>query len=109
MAVKPRLRYLTLCGGVSAQSQIKGLRAGVDIAARAIDVPRISHVINSDMPDTTEAYSRRIGHTGRMTQLGTALSLGTLEDKPMFFTIEQILGSALEKREQAGFEAGKWI
>jgi hypothetical protein len=41
-----------------------------DIAARGIDVSQISHVINYDMPDTAEAYTHRIGRTGRMEKRG---------------------------------------
>jgi ATP-dependent RNA helicase RhlE len=75
-----------------------------DIAARGIDVSRISHVINFDMPDTAVAYTHRIGRTGRMTKRGTALSLATQEDLPMIRTIERLLGRSLERRRLAGFE-----
>ena len=77
-----------------------------DIAARGIDVSQISHVINYDMPDTADAYTHRIGRTGRMTRLGTALSLVTRDDQPMVRTIEQLLGRSLEQRKLAGFDAG---
>jgi ATP-dependent RNA helicase RhlE len=75
-----------------------------DIAARGIDVSKISHVINFDMPDTAEAYTHRIGRTGRMTDLGTAFSLVTQEDLPMIRTIERLLGAPLERRSVTGFE-----
>lgn len=74
-----------------------------DIAARGIDVSQITHVINYDMPDTAVAYTHRIGRTGRMTKLGTAISLVTQDDLPMVRTIERLLGSSLERRRQAGF------
>jgi ATP-dependent RNA helicase RhlE len=77
-----------------------------DIAARGIDVSQITHVINYDMPDTADAYTHRIGRTGRMAKLGTALSLATQEDLPMVRTIERLLGRSLERRKHAGFEAG---
>jgi ATP-dependent RNA helicase RhlE len=73
-----------------------------DIAARGIDVSRISHVINYDMPDTAVAYTHRIGRTGRMEKLGTALTFATQEDLPMIRTIERLLGSSLERRQPAG-------
>jgi ATP-dependent RNA helicase RhlE len=76
-----------------------------DIAARGIDVTRISHVINFDMPDTAIAYTHRIGRTGRMAKLGTALSLATQDDLPMIRTIERLLGRSLERRRLAGFDA----
>jgi ATP-dependent RNA helicase RhlE len=75
-----------------------------DIAARGIDVSQVSHVINYDLPDTADAYTHRIGRTGRMERLGTALSLVTQEDLPMLRTIERLMGSALERRELSGFE-----
>ncbi len=75
-----------------------------DIASRGIDVSRISHVINYDMPDTAEAYTHRIGRTGRMENLGTAFSLVTREDQGMVRTIERLLGSKLERRRIDGFE-----
>jgi ATP-dependent RNA helicase RhlE len=74
-----------------------------DIAARGIDVSQITHVINYDLPDTAVAYTHRIGRTGRMTNLGTAISLVTQEDVPMVRTIERLLGRSLERRRQAGF------
>jgi ATP-dependent RNA helicase RhlE len=69
-----------------------------DIAARGIDVSKITHVINFDMPDTAVAYTHRVGRTGRMTNLGTAFSLVTEEDLPMLRTIERLLGHSLERR-----------
>jgi len=69
-----------------------------DIAARGIDVSLISHVINYDMPDTAIAYTHRIGRTGRMAKLGTALTLATQDDLPMIRTIERLLGRSLERR-----------
>jgi len=76
-----------------------------DIAARGIDVSQISHVINFDMPDTADAYTHRIGRTGRMSRQGTALTLVTQDDLPMVRTIERLLGRSLEKRKLAGFDA----
>ena len=70
-----------------------------DIAARGIDVSRISHVINYDIPDTAEAYTHRTGRTGRMEHLGTALSLVTSEDMHMVRTIERLMGQTLERRK----------
>jgi ATP-dependent RNA helicase RhlE len=74
-----------------------------DIAARGIDVSKITHVINYDMPDTAIAYTHRIGRTGRMANLGTALSFATQDDLPKVRTIERLLGYSLARRQLAGF------
>jgi ATP-dependent RNA helicase RhlE len=72
-----------------------------DIAARGIDVSQITHVVNYDMPDTAVAYTHRIGRTGRMTRLGTALTFATQDDRPMIRAIERLLGYSLERRRLA--------
>lgn len=68
-----------------------------DIAARGIDVANVSHVINFDMPSTTEAYTHRIGRTGRATKLGAAFTLITHSDKHQVRAIERQLKQDLEK------------
>jgi ATP-dependent RNA helicase RhlE len=98
------------------QQAMDGFRSGrvqvmvaTDIAARGIDVSDITHVINYDMPDTGDAYTHRIGRTGRMAQRGTALSLATPADLPMIHTIEGVLGGTLERRKANGFEGGAFL
>jgi ATP-dependent RNA helicase RhlE len=93
------------------QEALDGFRSGrvqvlvaTDIAARGIDVSKITHVINFDMPNTAEAYTHRIGRTGRMENLGTALTLVTQEDLPMLRTIERLLGYSVERRKISGLE-----
>jgi ATP-dependent RNA helicase RhlE len=93
------------------QAALDGFRAGkyqilvaTDIAARGIDVSSISHVINYDMPDTAEAYTHRIGRTGRAAKTGDAFTLVTHEDADMVRTIERILDSKLERRSLPGFD-----
>lgn len=75
-----------------------------DIAARGIDISMISHVVNFDMPDTAEAYTHRIGRTGRMENSGMALTFVTPEDTQMVRTIERMMGCKLERREMEGFD-----
>ena len=91
------------------QAALDGFREGAfqilvatDIAARGIDVARISHVINYDMPDTAEAYTHRIGRTGRAAKTGEAFTLVTSEDAAMVRTIERGLGAPLERRTLPG-------
>jgi ATP-dependent RNA helicase RhlE len=75
-----------------------------DIAARGIDVSTISHVINYDMPDTVDAYTHRIGRTGRAARTGDAFTLVTREDEPLVREIERTLGAKLDRRKVAGFD-----
>jgi len=75
-----------------------------DIAARGIDVTNISHVINYDIPSTTDAYIHRIGRTGRATRSGDAYTLVTGEDKVMVRAIEKVLGGPIERRTVDGFD-----
>jgi ATP-dependent RNA helicase RhlE len=96
------------------QAAIRGFRSGsyrvlvaTDIAARGIDISQISHVINYDMPDTTEAYTHRVGRTGRAEKTGDAFSLVTHEDEAMVSSIEAVLGTRLERRRLNGFDYQK--
>jgi ATP-dependent RNA helicase RhlE len=74
-----------------------------DIAARGIDVQQISHVINYDVPDTSDAYIHRIGRTGRAERSGTAFTLMTPDDSAQVRAIERALGDSLERRHLADF------
>jgi ATP-dependent RNA helicase RhlE len=74
------------------------IMVATDIAARGIDISGISHVINFDMPDTVEAYTHRIGRTGRMMHRGTALTLATPEDRSLLNHIERAVGGRIEKK-----------
>ncbi len=113
--IKAGLPATSLQGNLSQkrrQEAMDNFRSGrarilvaTDIAARGLDVSQITHVINYDMPDTADAYTHRIGRTGRMARLGTALSLVTQDDLSMVRTIERLLGRSLEKRKLTGFEA----
>ena len=75
-----------------------------DIAARGIDVSNISHVINYDMPDCSDAYIHRIGRTGRIGNSGEAFTLITSEDMPMVRTLERLLHAPLERRTLESFD-----
>ena len=77
-----------------------------DVASRGIDVADIAHVINFDMPDTPEAYTHRVGRTGRAQQTGEALTLAEPEDEIMVRQIERVLGEPIERRRLADFNYG---
>ncbi|MEJ2146802.1 MAG: DEAD/DEAH box helicase [Acidobacteriota bacterium] len=66
-----------------------------DIAARGIDVEKVSHVINYDMPNTADAYTHRIGRTGRSERTGTAISFVTPEDREILRAVEKVMGNAI--------------
>ena len=63
-----------------------------DVAARGIDVPRITHVLNIDMPYDPESYVHRIGRTGRAGREGRALLLVTPRERRMLQVIERVTG-----------------
>ncbi|MDO8490505.1 MAG: DEAD/DEAH box helicase [Dehalococcoidia bacterium] len=93
------------------QAALNGFRNGsfkilvaTDIAARGIDVLRISHVINYDMPDGTDAYIHRIGRTGRIGQNGDALTFVTGEDNAAVKDLERLLNTRLERHSLPGFD-----
>ncbi|MDD2500096.1 MAG: DEAD/DEAH box helicase [Geobacter sp.] len=93
------------------QAAMDGFRNGTyqilvatDIAARGIDVSQVSHVINYDIPDTSEAYIHRIGRTGRAARNGDAFTMITDEDTAMVKAIERTLGTAIERRTVDGFD-----
>jgi ATP-dependent RNA helicase RhlE len=97
----------------SRQATMNGFRNGTfrilvatDIAARGIDVTQISHVINYDIPNTTDAYIHRIGRTGRAAKTGDAYTLVTGADGVMVRDIEKVLGSQIERRKVDGFDYG---
>jgi len=93
------------------QEAISGFRSGkykilvaTDIAARGIDISEISHVINYDMPDTVDAYTHRIGRTGRAARTGEAYTFATLPDSDFVRSIEHVLGEKLERRRLENFD-----
>lgn len=88
------------------QRAMDGFRSGkvsilvaTDIAARGIDVSEISHVINFDIPDTVDAYTHRIGRTGRAEKSGDAFTFITHDDKDMLRRIERVLKQTIKVLE----------
>ncbi len=77
-----------------------------DIAARGIDVSGISHVINFDVPNTPEAYTHRIGRTGRSEREGQACTFVTTADESWVRATEKMIGSSIQRRHVAGFDSG---
>ncbi len=75
-----------------------------DVAARGIDVQGVSHVINFDVPNTPNAYTHRIGRTGRAEREGQALTFVTRDDGAWLRATERQLGNAIPRRTVEGFE-----
>ena len=70
-----------------------------DVAARGLDVQRISHVINYDIPSDVEAYVHRIGRTGRAGREGDAILFAANRERRLLRAIEKATGNAIEKME----------
>jgi len=77
-----------------------------DVAARGIDVPGISHVINFDAPRGAEDYVHRIGRTGRAGRTGIAVTLLGHRDRHLMRTIERHTGSPMRVAVIPGLEQG---
>ncbi len=75
-----------------------------DVAARGLDVPRISHVINYDVPYDTEAYVHRIGRTGRAGREGNAILFVAPREKRMLQQIERATKHKIEMLEMPSTE-----
>ena len=107
-------RVASLQGDLSQsrrQAALDGFRTGAvkilvatDIAARGIDILHISHVINYDMPENTDAYIHRIGRTGRVNKSGDALTFVTSADTAMVSSLERILSNKIERRMLENFD-----
>jgi len=115
--VRSGYRVTSLQGNLSQnqrQAALTGFRNGsikilvaTDIAARGIDVLSISHVINYDMPESTDDYIHRIGRTGRVDKNGDALTFVTGADADKILALERILDAPLERLTLKGFDYTK--
>src|SRR6201993_3527734 len=88
------------------ESTITALREGgidilvaTDVAARGLDVERISHVLNYDIPHDTESYVHRIGRTGRAGRSGTALLFVSPRERHLLKAIEKATRQTLTEAE----------
>ncbi len=75
-----------------------------DVAARGIDVPGLTHVINFDLPRQAEDYVHRIGRTGRAGLEGTAVSLANHSERGTIRSIARFTGNEIEARVLPGLE-----
>lgn len=70
-----------------------------DVVARGLDVERVSHVVNYDIPYDTESYVHRIGRTGRAGRTGDAILFISHREKRLLFAIEKATKQAIEKMD----------
>jgi ATP-dependent RNA helicase RhlE len=75
-----------------------------DIAARGLDINRLPHVVNYELPHVPEDYVHRIGRTARAGQEGHAVSLVCVDEKQMLGNIERMLKCEIEKVVIPGYE-----
>jgi ATP-dependent RNA helicase RhlE len=101
--VQAGLAAVALHGNKAQNARVRALDAfrngkvrilvATDIAARGIDVPNISHVINYELPNEPESYVHRIGRTARAGAGGSALSFCDHSERPHLQAIERLMRS----------------
>jgi ATP-dependent RNA helicase DeaD len=99
-------RAQALHGGMSQEQRdrvIKQLKShaadllvATDVAARGLDIPRLSHVVNYDVPNAPEAYVHRIGRTGRAGREGVAITLVEPREHRLLRNLEKLAGQRIE-------------
>ncbi len=75
-----------------------------DIAARGIDIDKLPHVVNFELPNVAEDYVHRIGRTARAGQEGHAVSLVCVDELKLLSDIEKLLGTNIEKVNLPGYD-----
>ncbi|MCX2980619.1 DEAD/DEAH box helicase [Halieaceae bacterium IMCC14734] len=90
---------------------LAGFKAGdvrvlvaTDIAARGIDIDKLPHVVNFELPNIPEDYVHRIGRTARAGQQGNAMSLVCVDELKLLRDIEKLLGKNIEKINLPGYD-----
>jgi superfamily II DNA/RNA helicase len=69
-----------------------------DVAARGLDIPQVSHVLNYDLPGSPEDYVHRIGRTGRAGRSGVAVSFIAEDERYLVRDIERVIGKRLDPK-----------
>jgi ATP-dependent RNA helicase RhlE len=77
-----------------------------DVAARGIDVSKVSHVVHFDVPRSSEDYIHRSGRTGRAGETGEVITFISPAEEAEFAAIEKAIGSTIERETMPGFDPG---
>ncbi len=78
-----------------------------DVAARGIDIAKLPHVVNYELPRSSADYVHRIGRTGRAGRSGLAVSLISGEENNALRQVEKLIGIKIAQGRIAGFEAAE--
>jgi ATP-dependent RNA helicase DeaD len=99
-------RAQALHGGMSQEQRDRVLKqfkshavellVATDVAARGLDIDKLSHVVNYDVPNAPEAYVHRIGRTGRAGREGVAITLAEPREHRLLRNIEKLTGQRIE-------------
>jgi ATP-dependent RNA helicase RhlE len=115
---KDGIRATAIHGNKSQGARTKALaqfKAGkvrvlvaTDIAARGLDIDKLPHVVNYELPNVPEDYLHRIGRTARAGQDGHAVSLVSHDEQDLLRDIERLLKSEIPKEFLDGYEPEHW-
>ena len=110
---------LAIHGGKGQGARTKALRdfkageirvlVATDIAARGLDIDKLPHVVNYELPHVSEDYVHRIGRTARAGHDGTAISLVCVDELKLLKDIEKLLNLEIKKEFVPGYEVDKSI
>lgn len=110
---KIKYRAVALQGNMSQSARDRAMErfrrgqydilVATDIASRGIDIDHVSHVFNFDVPGTPDAYTHRIGRTGRSERSGAAYTFATNDDATIVQAIERMIGDRILRSEVDGF------
>ena len=113
------IETLAIHGGKGQGARTRALRdfkagdirvlVATDIAARGLDIDKLPHVVNFELPHVAEDYVHRIGRTARAGHDGTAVSLVCVDELKLLKDIEKLLNHKIKKEYVAGYEIDKRI
>ena len=111
---KDGLKTAAIHGNKSQAARLKALNdfkqgkvrvlVATDVASRGLDIERLPHVVNFELPNVPEDYVHRIGRTGRAGMEGCAVSLVCKDEYPFLTSIEKLLNYTIVKVAVPGYE-----